>query len=222
MPMRTTQFAPDEHYHICVRGNNKQDIFNNDSDRARLLFLLLHLQSPEIVPNMHRAVRSYLTHRTWNVDPALRAAIIETRYVSLEALAFMTNHFHIAIREVEERGIVRYMQRVLNAYAKYRNTKYETVGHFFQGPYRAVHIEDNDQLLYTSTYIHWNPRELPGVAGREHEYEWSSYQDYLGVNRFDGLLDSSLVLEQFDSPKDYRTFVDSSIAKDDAYSFDPF
>ena len=114
------------------------------------------------------------------------------------------------------------MQRVLNAYAKYFNTKYETVGHLFQGPYRAVHIEDNDQLLYTSTYIHRNPRELSGVAGREHRYEWSSYQDYLGENRFGKLLDPSLVLDQFDSPQAYREFVDSSVAKDGAHLLTPF
>jgi len=114
------------------------------------------------------------------------------------------------------------MQRVLNAYAKYFNTKYEMVGHLFQGPYRAVHIGSNDQLLYTSAYLHRNPRELPGVAGREHTYEWSTYSDYLGPNRFGDLLDTSLVLEQFESLADYRVFVDSSIAKDDAYLFDPF
>lgn len=222
MPLRTVEFAPDEHYHLCVRGNNKQDIFRDDGDRARMLFLITHLQSPESVPKMGRIVQEYRKTRVWHVDPELVSAIIKTRYVVLEAFSFMTNHVHLGACEKEERGIVRYMHRVLNAYAKYFNTKYEMVGHLFQGPYRAVHIEDNNQLLYTSTYIHRNPRELIGIAGREHEYEWSSYRDYLGNNRFGELLDPSLVLEQFDSPGDYRAFVDSSIAKDDAYLFDPF
>jgi len=220
MPLRTTSFAPGEHYHLCVRGNNKQDIFRNDSDRARLLFLVTHLQSPESIPQVSRAIVEYKKNKT--LDAELVARIVESRYVSLEALAFMTNHVHLAICELEERGTVRYMQRVLNAYAKYFNTKYETVGHLFQGPYRAVHIEDNDQLLYTSTYIHRNPRELSGVAGREHRYEWSSYQDYLGENRFGKLLDPSLVLDQFDSPQAYREFVDSSVAKDGAHLLTPF
>lgn len=114
------------------------------------------------------------------------------------------------------------MQRVLTAYAKYANTKYEMIGHIFQSPYRAVHIEDNDQLLYLSTYIHRNPRELPGIAGKEHQYEWSSYRDYLGENRFGQLLDSASVLEQFDSVQEYRTFVDSSVAKDNTYLLEPF
>jgi putative transposase len=222
MPLRNVEFAPGEHYHLCIRGNNKQDIFRDNSDRARMLFLVTHLQSPEPVSKIGRIVQEYRKTHEWNVDPELVSQIIKTRYVALEALSFMTNHVHLGVCEREERGTVRYMHRVLDAYAKYFNTKYETVGHLFQGPYRAVHIEDNDQLLYTSTYIHRNPRELPGMAGREHEYEWSSYQDYVGSNRFGELLDTSLVLGQFDSPEDYRAFVDSSIAKDDAYLFDPF
>lgn len=222
MPLRRTEFAPDEHYHLCVRGNNKQNIFRSRADRARFLFLILYLQSDESFSNIHRLVRNYLECGSWGVDVETERSIVENRYVALEALALMDNHVHLAVREEREQGIMRYMQRVLTAYAKYVNTKYETVGHVFQGPYRAVHIEDNDQFLYCSTYIHRNPRELPGIAGKEHQYEWSSYQDYLGPNRFGALLDPSLVLDQFDSVEDYRTFVDTSIAKDETYLFDPF
>jgi len=222
MPLRTTQFAPGEHYHICFRGNNKQSIFRSDHDRARLLFLILHLQSPESIRNISEIMKEYRKTGRWNIGEQLHAKIVETRYVVLEAFSFMTNHVHMVIREEREQGTVRYLQRVLNAYAKYFNTKYETVGHLFQGPYRAVHIDDNDQLLYLSTYIHRNPRELPEIKGKEHNYVWSSYRDYLGENRFDELLDRSLVLEQFDSPQAYREFVDSSIAKDGQYSFNPF
>ncbi len=222
MPLRKTEFAPNEHYHLCVRGNNKQPIFRSNADRARLLFLITHLQSPENFSQINRIVTNYSKTHTWNINETTFANIISTRYVALEAFAFMTNHIHLAIREVEEQGTTRYMQRVLNAYAKYFNTKYETVGHVFQGPYRAVHIEDNDQLLYLSTYIHRNPRELLGVRGKEHQYEWSSYQDYLGQNRFGDLLDRSLVLDQFSSPREYKQFTDSSIAKDEQYLFDPF
>jgi len=222
MPLRKVEFAPGEHYHLCIRGNNKQNIFRDESDRARLLFLVTHLQSPEPIPKIGRIVQEYRKTWTWKVDPELVSHILKTRYVVLEAFSFMTNHVHLGMCEKEEKGISRYTQRILDAYAKYFNTKYETVGHLFQSPYRAVHVEDNDQLLYLSTYIHRNPRELPGVAGREHLYKWSSYQDYLGQNRFGALLDPSLVLDQFDDPSDYRAFVDSSIAKDQAYLFNPF
>lgn len=222
MPLRRTEFAPGERYHLCVRGNNKQIIFRSRADYARFLFLILHLQSEQNFVNISRLVRKYLETGNWGVDVETKLQVVTNRYVTLEAFALMDNHVHLAVKEDQELGITRYMQRVLTAYAKYVNTKYEMVGHVFQSPYRAVYIDDNDQLLYLSTYIHRNSRELPGVAGKEHEYEWSSYQDYLGPNRFGALLDPSLVLDQFDSSQDYRDFVDTSIAKDQSYLFHPF
>ena len=72
----------------------------------------------------------------------------------------MPNHFHLILQEVKEGGISQYMQRVLNAYTKYYNKKYEISGHLFQGPYKSVHIKDDPQLLYLSAYIHNNVREL--------------------------------------------------------------
>src|SRR3989344_4982196 len=127
MPIRTTTFAPGEHYHLCVRGNNKQNIFRDDKDRARLLFLITHLQSPESIPQVGRAIADYLKRQS--LDGELVTRIVASRYVSLEAFTFMSNHLHLQVEEVEEQGTARYMQRVLNAYAKYFNTKYGTVGH---------------------------------------------------------------------------------------------
>src|SRR5207237_1342011 len=105
------------------------------------------------------------------------------------------------------------MQRVLNGYTKYFNTKYEKSGHHFQGPYKAVHVSSNDQLLYLSTYIHRNPRELPQWRGREHLYPWSSYQDTVTENRWGKLLTPEILLEQFDSKEDYSNFINTSTAK---------
>src|SRR3989344_9566821 len=89
----------------------------------------------------------------------------------------MPNHFHLIVRGLEIGGIARYMQRVLCAYTKYFNTKYEKTGHLSQGPYKAVHIEDDRQLLYLSSYIHKNPKELNGWKNREQFYPWSSYRN---------------------------------------------
>ena len=125
----------------------------------------------------------------------------------------MPNHFHLIVKEVEENGIARYMQRVLNGYTKYYNIKYKKTGHIFQGPYKAVHVKDNKQLLYLSTYIHRNPRELKGWAKNEDIYTWSSYQDFVNKNRFEELLVFDIIREQFKNKEEYHQFVKTSPAK---------
>ncbi|KKU05641.1 MAG: hypothetical protein UX07_C0014G0012 [Parcubacteria group bacterium GW2011_GWA2_45_30] len=212
--MRKVQFAPEEHYHIFNRGNNKQPIFQNNKDRIRFLFLLLHNQAPVHFINLSRQVSYFVKHRVFNISDAEVNKIATKRYVELENFVLMPNHFHMTVFEKEEGGISRYMQRILNGYTKYFNTKYQKVGHLFQGPFKAVHVEDNRQLLYLSAYIHRNPRELQDWNNKEISFPWSSYQDYAEKNRWGNLLKSEVILSQFSDKTEYKNFVETSGAKE--------
>ena len=207
--MRKTQIAPGEYYHICNRGVNKQVIFHNTRDYFRFLFLILYFQSSETFDQLGRVVDKFVQHRVLDIAEI----VIKKRTVELVSFCIMPNHFHLILREITEGGISTYMQRVLNAYGKYYNTKYEKSGHVFQGPYRAVHIKDDRQLLHAAAYIHKNPREIKGWTNREDKYQWSSYSDYIKDNRWGDLLIPDIVLGQFRNPKEYQKFVETSPAK---------
>lgn len=211
--MRDIRISVDEYYHVYNRGAHKRIIFHDVTDYARFLFLILYFQSAIGFDQVSRCVRRFVKHRVFDIDETDASQIISGRYVELISFCLMPNHFHLILREVQEGGIARYMQRVLNSYTKYYNAKYETSGHLFQGPYKAVHIEDNEQLLHLSAYIHRNPRELPQWKNKERGYEWSSYQDYVSKSRWGKLLSTELILEQFTTVDEYEKFVRMSIAK---------
>lgn len=208
--MRNIKIAPGEYYHIFNRGVNKQLIFHETTDWARFLFLILHFQSPVIFQNIGRPTKEFVKHSVFNINSD---EIIKKRYVELTAFCLMPNHFHLIVKEVKEGGISQYMQRVLNSYTKYFNTKYKKSGHLFQGPYKAVHVENNEQLLYLSAYIHRNPREFTNWSGKEEKYQWSSYQDLVKQNRFEKLINSDIITDQFKNKNDYNNFVKTSGAK---------
>ncbi len=153
----------------------------------------------------------------------LEEKILSERFVELTAFCLMPNHFHLLLHERQEGGISRYMQRVLVAYTKYFNTKYAASGHVFQGRYKTVHVEDNEQLLYLSAYIHRNPRELKAWKGKEEHYPYSSLQDYIDKNRWGGLLATDIITEQFETGpnSNYRDFVRTSTAKDFKEKWNP-
>src|SRR3989344_3364904 len=167
--MRTnnSEISVDEYYHVFNRGVEKKPVFLDKRDYARFLFLILYFQSPTGFYNLSRPVTSFVRSLTFNVDKEKEAAVIKNRTIELGAFCLIPNHFHLLIREVEEKGTAKYMQRVLTAYAKYFNTKYKHSGHVFQGTYKVNHVEDNDQLLYLSAYIHKNPQNYTS-------YPWSS------------------------------------------------
>ena len=209
--MRLIRIAPGEYYHIFNRAVNKQVIFHDTSDYFRFLFLTLYFQSPIIFQQLGRKVKEFVQSRA--LDSVEEDEIIKKRRVELVAFCIMPNHFHLIVKELDEGGIAAYMQRVLTSYSKYYNTKYQKSGHVFQGPYRAVHIADDRQLLHLSAYIHRNPREISKWFKKEDQYIWSSYQDFIDENRWGDLIMPDIVIGQFKDKAEYENFVKTSPAK---------
>ena len=215
MPTRKVIFAPDEYYHVFNCGTLKSEIFLDDRDWIRFLFLVLYLQAGVTPQNISRQVSYFVKHLVFNIDDEDIEANLEERQVELVSFSLMPIHFHLVVKEAMDNGISKYLHRVSNAYAKYFNTKYKKSGHLFQGPFRAVHIAGNDQLLYASAYVHRNPREIKEWRNCDHCYPWSSFQDYTQKNRWNNLLVRDLVLGQFDNGDDYKKWVIGSVAKDE-------
>ena len=213
--IRKFKFSQNNHYHICNRSNDESTIFIDERDWARFLFFILAYQAPVPLFNLGRQSSYFIKHSKFNLNADIIREIISKRKVELNTFAIMPNHFHLLVKERTEtgNGISWYLQRIQTGYAKYFNTKYGKRGHLFQGNFRAVPIENNDQLLYLSTYIHRNPRELLEWENNEHLYMWSSYQDYASKNRWGNLLAPNIILDQFATKKSYRNFVDTSTAK---------
>lgn len=211
--MRKEKPTPGEYYHVFNRGNNKQIIFQNQSDWARLLFLIIYLQSPYNFNNLSRQTSYFVKHSVFNISDKIIEEIPKKRYVELVSFALMPNHFHLILHEIDEGGISKYMQRILNAYTKFFNTKYGINGHLFQGPYKIVRVTNNEQLLYLSTYIHRNPKEIFEWKNKEDNYTWSSYQDYVKENRWGKLLKNEIIMNQFKNKIGYHNFVKESPAK---------
>lgn len=210
---RPVPILPENYYHLIGRGNNKREIFLNDSDYARFLFGIIYLQSPVGFQQISRRITSFVQRGTFGVEKDIEKDIASQRYVHLVNFSLMPNHFHMTVFEKKAGGIAQYMQRVLNGFTKYHNTKYEEVGHLFQGPYKARIIEDDNYLTYASAYIHRNPSEISRWKNKEHLYPWSSFQDYADTNRWGALLDREQILGGFEKGQDYKEFVDNSGAK---------
>ena len=211
--MRKVRFATESYYHICNRSNDERAIFLSQQDYARFLFLLLYFQAPVSFFQIGRQTSHFRKHGTFNVPQDTLDQVLATRKVRFGAFAIMSNHFHILVQEKIEKGISQSLQRIQDGYAKYFNAKYQKRGHLFQGTFRAVPVETDEQLLYLSAYIHRNPRDIKEWKNREHKYPWSSFQDCIGENRWGELLVPDIFLNQFSSKGAYQDFVDTSSAK---------
>ena len=206
--------VPGEFYHILCRGNNKNIIFQDDEDRKRLLVTIFTSHSDFAIPDYYRLTKFVSTNSRLVLPDDMAFRVKESRFLKLNSFVFMDNHLHLAVEEKSKLGVARFTQRFLNSYTKYWNTRYDLKGHLFEGPYKIVHVESNEQLLYLSTYIHRNPRDLPGWKDREHMYPWSSCSDYLEGTDWQGLLDKKVILDQLENGLSYEELMMNSTAKE--------
>lgn len=208
--MRKESFTENEHYHIYNRGVEKRDIFLDDADRWRFLTLLILMQGQSFIPNISRMVPHV---RALKFDKDIFEEILKTRIVEINCFCLMPNHFHLIIHQTKAVGISNFMMRLLDAYTKYFNTKYQRTGHLFESSFKARHIDQNEYINYLSAYIHLNPRALQAWKGKEILYQWSSFQDFANKNRWGVFLKPLIVLSQFKNTKEYKSFVEKSHIK---------
>ena len=119
----------------------------------------------------------------------------------------MPNHFHLLLKQIKRKGISSFISNFQNSYAKYFNARHQRTGSLFQNPFKAVLVEDEGQLLHLSRYIHLNPYSSLVVKKKNDvlNYPWSSFIQY--KNQKNSFCQPEVVLDKFDSLKDYEKFV---------------
>jgi REP element-mobilizing transposase RayT len=91
----------------------------------------------------------------------------------------MKTHFHLVV-QTPQGNVSEFMQRLEGRYAQYVNWHYNRVGHLFQGPFRAVVIENNIHLFTALWYVFANAIEA-GYCDRFQDWPWSTYAATVGL-----------------------------------------
>lgn len=127
------------------------------------------------------------------------------KIVNITCFCLMPNHFHLLLEQVKDGGISEFIGKLSNSYTKYFNKKNKRIGPLFQGEFKAVHIQTDEQLIHVSRYIHLNP--LVNYITKAIEiYPWSSYPEYLEkTDKY--ICKKEVVLSHFKTREDYKQFV---------------
>jgi putative transposase len=96
--------------------------------------------------------------------------------IQVYSYCLMCNHVHLLIEPKSGRAISKFMQWMNRGYAAYFNTKYEAVGHLWQGRFRSKPILKDEYLINCALYIEANPVRA-GLVEDLAKYEWSSYKE---------------------------------------------
>ncbi|MEI6690773.1 MAG: transposase [bacterium] len=163
-------------YHIYNRGVEKREIFVDSQDYHKFIgYLKMYLSPPD---PQGLTLRDDSGH---SICPSHQNNNFNEE-ISLLAYCLMPNHFHLLIKQNTERGMADFMHSIITKYVMYFNRRYQRVGGLFQGRYKTVRIESENQFIGISKYIHSNPlpdhpsgSDLEGLC----DYKYSSYGNYL-------------------------------------------
>jgi putative transposase len=204
---RSVILATGEIYHIFNRGVERRVIFDGRHEYQHMVDLLDYYRFSE-VPMRFSQFRLQSKTDQLTIVSNMKAKDL----VRVEVLAYclMPNHFHLMVKQVADHGISDFLSNICNSHSRYFNTKHERSGPLFQGPFKAVRVNTEEQLIHLSRYIHLNPSTAFLVGEDELDsYPWSSLPEYLSGKIH--IIDPKPIMSIFKTNKKYQEFVHDNI-----------
>ena len=230
MAYQRPQLVNDEFYHIISRSVGDTVVFEDEKDFYRGIFSIYEFNTlkPVIIREKRRVRNRFKKENNYRCQTSAISDANEwndnrDRIVDVLAFSFMPNHLHLILKQLKDNGVVEFMKKVNGGYAKYFNEKYQRNGHLFN-KFRAVHIEDDQQLRIAFVYVHTNLISLTEPGWKEKGIEnpkriieflennkRHSYMDYLGKKAFPSVTQRDFLLEVMGGTEGCKSGVDDWI-----------
>lgn len=205
MPGRKIPLVTNEYYHALNRGIASQPIFLSKRDYQRGVQTIFYYHN-KTVPLKYSKFLQLPTSKRMEILEELKA---QDQYrVEIICYCLMPNHIHLLLKQATKGGISKFMGDFSNSYTRYFNTKTKRKGPIFEGKFKAIRMETNEQLLHLSRYIHLNPYSAYVVKTLEEleNYFYSSFPEYLQKTKTQ-FCQKEIILSQFKNFTSYKKFV---------------
>lgn len=205
---RKTVLANDQIYHIYNRGIDHKSVFTTKWEFQRAVNTLSFYRFASLPFRFSQLLKLPHGDRIKILDDLKKE---NSKLVEIICFCLMPNHFHFVLKQLQDGGISKFISNFTNSYTKYFNTKHERIGHLFEGLFKSVLVESDEQLIHVSRYIHLNPiTSFIIKLGDLENYSWSSFPEYLDLTQ-DQFCQKEIVLNQFPNANTYKQFVHNQV-----------
>ena len=213
MPAKNSlkEYLKNGYYHLYNRGVEKRNIFLDRQDYNVYLSYLKNYLLPKKDGELFKTIQNQ--YSTPNEKDQARKLLRMNNFsgnIFLLAYCLMENHFHFLVKQMEENAIDMFMNSIGTRYTMYFNKKYKRVGSLYQGVYKAVLVNSDEQLVQLSKYIHHQ-----AIKTRQP----SSYPEYI-LQRETDWIHTEEILPFFSkqNPKlSYQSFVEQNEGNESVY-----
>jgi len=174
MPYRRVPLATTEIYHVFTKSIAGFKIFNSDKAFQRMKEAMVFYSAEDTPCKLSLFLERDRTHSNAGLELGTK------RIVRIIAYCFMPTHIHLLLQQLEDNGISRYINLILKSYAKYFNITHNRKGPLWEGRFKNVLVDTDEQLLHLTRYIHLNP-VTAGIVDKPEEWLYSSYREYIDM-----------------------------------------
>ncbi len=206
MAYRSRPLITGEIYHIINRGVAHQPIFLGDRDYWYAIETMFYYQNQKPPLRYSFYKRLQVKDKTEFLNKLKKE---NNLWVDIIAYCLMPNHVHLLVKQLQDRGISHFMRIFTDSYARYFNVKEKRAGPIFQGRFKYVRVETDEQLWHLSRYIHLNPYSAYLIKSMEKikEYPYSSFGEYITKKSERCRCQKQIVLDNFKGKFSYENFV---------------
>lgn len=197
--MRKIQFVNGEYYHIYNRTIEEVPLFRTEKDYLKFLRNLKDLNNKSFYEERKNIIATQGFKKLGSFLCKME------KVVSILSYSLITNHFHLILKQLTDDGISKFMHKLGISHTNYSNKINRRKGPLFQGPFKAIHINNNNYLLWLCGYINGNVEIHK--AGESKSYKWSSFRYLLGLEENKILDDTGIILSQFSNQEGFEGFV---------------
>lgn len=207
--MRKIPLVTGQIYHIFNRSIADFQIFNNAKGVEHMIQLLQYYQ----INNEQKFSKFIELERVQKEGFNSFFKKISTgkeKIVQIVAYCLMPTHIHLILKQLVENGISDFMRKVLDSYTRYFNLNHKRKGPLWEGKFKSVLIDNDNQLNHLIRYIHLNP--VTGfLVDKPEDWQFSSYNGYLAkLDKLDPICQYDDIIKI--DPSAYKKFVNDQIS----------
>ena len=161
---------------------------------ARLARLVVPGLPHHVTQRGNGRARTFFSEADYALYRDLLAEHCAAAGVEVWAWVLMPNHVHLILVPGDEDGLRRALAPVHRRYAGHVHAREKRTGHFWQGRFGAVAMDD-DHLAAAVVYVAMNPVRAR-LVDKAADWRWSSVHAHLSPTERDGLTSTAAVLER--------------------------
>lgn len=198
--------STNEFYHIFNKTIANQPIFDNINNLKKIICIV----------DYYRYKQKLKLSKFYSLPNRIKNEYLEEAHeksplVEIYSFAFMPNHYHFLLKQLQNKGIARFISDIQNSFAKNFNLVNDRNGSLFQSGFKSRRITYEEDFFHISRYIHLNPTTSNIITFKELTYYPFTSLNWYFDTKLNKFVNTEYLLNHFQNLSSYVKFLENQV-----------